>query len=149
MIAKAINKLPHLRKGRSNTFIGEAMTNDTSELEALKARVKELEAAPGPGAGWGGLISLIGSVVAIVPRWLVVAAGVVFVAWLGFELYLNAWQKLAQTEQVDAEAKRAVMEKCAATGSFPGMAVMKNADAMREWRAKDKARRPECYVTDD
>ena len=69
-----------------------------NELEALKARVKELEGAPSPSAGWSGLFSLVGSVVAIVPRWLVVAAGVVFVAWLGLEIYINAQSLLADLQ---------------------------------------------------
>ncbi len=80
---------------------------DTNELEALKARLKKLEAAQSqaaPAAGWGGLFSLIGSVVALVPRWLVVAAGVVFVAWLGFDLYMNAQQKIAVTRKVVEES---------------------------------------------
>jgi hypothetical protein len=81
--------------------------NDTSELEALKARLKELETAqaPAPAAGWGGLFSLVGSVVALVPRWLVVAAGVVFVAWLGFDLYANVQMKMAEVERVQAESR--------------------------------------------
>jgi hypothetical protein len=81
---------------------------DTSELEALKARVKELEASPVPVSGWGGLFSLVGSVVGLVPRWLVVAAGVVFVAWLGLDLYMKIGITTAEKEMKDAQARLAV-----------------------------------------
>ena len=79
---------------------------DTAEIERLKARVRELEAAqaqPAPAAGFMGALSLVGHVVGLVPRPLLVAAGLVFVAWLGFEVYLNARKKMAETEGVETE----------------------------------------------
>ena len=70
---------------------------------------KQLEAAQAPAsiAGWGGLFSLVGSVVALVPRWLVVAAGVIFIGWLGFDLYVNVRVKMAEVERIEAESRAA------------------------------------------
>ena len=79
--------------------------NDTSELDALKARVKELEAAPAPGAGFGG-VSGVAALASLVPRWLVVAGGVVFLAWAGLEIYINAQMQLLllEKQRVDTAA---------------------------------------------
>lgn len=69
--------------------------NDTSELDALKARVKELEAAPAPAPGLGGF-SGVAALAGLVPRWLVIAGGAVFLAWAGFEIYINAQLTVVQ-----------------------------------------------------
>jgi hypothetical protein len=66
---------------------------------------------PVPVSGLAAVLAIVQAVVAVVPRWLVVAAGVVFVAWLGFDLYLNAQMKL-----LDLEAKRG--ETAASSAKF-------------------------------
>jgi hypothetical protein len=64
---------------------------------------------PAP-SGLGAILSIVQAVVAIVPRWLVVAAGVIFLTWLAFDLYLNTRAKLAQTEQTEAASLRKKVE---------------------------------------
>jgi hypothetical protein len=54
---------------------------------------------PVPVSGLAAVLAIVQAVVAVVPRWLVVAAGVVFVSWLGFDLYLNAQMKLTELEK--------------------------------------------------
>lgn len=70
------------------------MTSNMTEREAaLAARVKELEAAQASSVGGrGGAFSFVGSVFKIVPRWLVIAAALVFIAWVGADLYLKIQQ---------------------------------------------------------
>ncbi len=107
---------------------------DANELDALKARLNELEAAQSqaaPAGGFMGAVSLIGHVVSLVPRWLLVAAGVVFVAWLGLDLYLNARVKMAQTRAVEEKAEtdrvNAVNERPIEGSYIKGPAVKKPA----------------------
>jgi len=88
------------------------MATETGDAERQIAELKkQLEAAQGqassPVTGWGGLFSLVGSVVALVPRWLVVAAGVIFIAWLGFDLYANVRVKMAEVERIEAQSRAA------------------------------------------
>jgi hypothetical protein len=65
----------------------------TDDLEALKARVKELEAAQAsPVSRSGGA----GSLARIVPRWLVIVAALAFIAWAGADLYLKVQQGRVQ-----------------------------------------------------
>jgi hypothetical protein len=77
---------------------------------------------PVPVSGLAAVLAIVQAVVAVVPRWLVVAAGVVFVAWLGFDLYLNARQKLAQTEAVEVETQVKIARQ--ATESQKGVLPM-------------------------
>ena len=72
----------------------------TNELEALRARVKELEAKQpaAPTSGLGQVFGIVQAVASIVPRWLLVAAGVIFLAWLGFDLYTNVILRMADVE---------------------------------------------------
>jgi hypothetical protein len=62
---------------------------------------------PAPQGGLGGLLSFVLSIVqavtGLVPRWLVVAAGVVFLAWVGLDIYLNARERLARTETIELD----------------------------------------------
>jgi hypothetical protein len=62
------------------------------------------EQQPAP-SGLGAVLSIVQAVVALVPRWLIVACGAVFLAWLGFDLYLNARQKIAKTEEIEAVSR--------------------------------------------
>ena len=57
----------------------------------------------------GALLSLVQTVIAIVPRWLVVAAGVIFLTWLGYDLYISSQLKLfdLQAKQAETRAKTA------------------------------------------
>jgi hypothetical protein len=64
------------------------------------------EQRPAP-SGLGAVVSIVQAVVALVPRWLVVAAGVIFLTWLGFDMYLNARQKLAETRRIEAQSTTA------------------------------------------
>jgi hypothetical protein len=58
---------------------------------------------PVPVSGLAAVLAIVQAVVAVVPRWLVVAAGVVFVSWLGFELSQKAQQATLQTETMRAQ----------------------------------------------
>jgi hypothetical protein len=109
------------------------------ELETLKARVKELEVGQAaPVKGSGSLLSLIGGVVSIVPRRLFVAAGVLFVAWLSFNLYMNARQKIAQTEIAQQQAEIARQQalkaetEAAAISTPPGRTTLQVQEAVGE-----------------
>jgi hypothetical protein len=59
---------------------------------------------PVPVSGLAAVLAIVQAVVAVVPRWLVIAAGVVCLSWLGFELYLNARVKLAEVEKIEIDS---------------------------------------------
>jgi hypothetical protein len=68
------------------------------------------EQQPAP-SGLGQVLPIVQAVIAIVPRWLVAAAGVIFLTWLGFDLYNNAQQTAARTiiENQNAQVARELM----------------------------------------
>jgi hypothetical protein len=88
--------------------------SNPSELELQNAELRQqLEAAKtAQTSGWAGLFSLVGSVINLVPRWLVVAAGIVFIGWLGTEVYFNAQILIANKNKATADAFRATSETC-------------------------------------
>jgi hypothetical protein len=52
---------------------------------------------PPPLSGLAGILS-------IVPRWLIIAASIVLLAWTSFEIYINARINIAQVRQVEAQS---------------------------------------------
>jgi hypothetical protein len=83
---------------------------DKDEAERQIADLKrQLEAAQtAPAGGFMGALSLVGSVVGLVPRPLLVAAGIVVVAWAGLEMYQNAAILADQKIKADTDAQNAI-----------------------------------------
>ena len=80
------------------------------QIAELKKQLEAAKTATPPAAGFMGALSPVLSVASLVPRWLVVAAGVVVVAWAGFEIYINAQTKVLQLDQTNAQTKKTVAE---------------------------------------
>ncbi len=55
------------------------------------------------------MFSLVGHVVGLVPRWLVVAAGVVAVAFIGAEAYLKIRAQWAETREIEEKSRGGTM----------------------------------------
>jgi hypothetical protein len=109
--------------------------------------VSNQERAPAPQAsGLGAVLSIVQAVVALVPRWLVVGAGVIFLAWLGFDLYINTQLKLLdlQAKQAETRAKTITPKGMGAGASvrdiLPADVPTPESDAARKQELLAKAR---------
>ena len=58
---------------------------------------------PATASGLGQVLAIVQAVTSLVPRWLVVAAGVILLTWLGLDLYLNLRIKMAEVTEVETQ----------------------------------------------
>jgi peroxiredoxin family protein len=94
---------------------------------------------PAP-SGLGAVLSIVQAVVALVPRWLVVATGVIFLTWLGLELFQKSQQVVLQTETMAAQKAKAEAESRAATMQIPTHAQVR---ALAERLRVERGQKPE------
>jgi hypothetical protein len=104
---------------------------DEKDRQIAELKKQLATATAEQSTGWAGLFSLIGSVVNLVPKWLIPAAGLVFVAWLGFDLYINAQMKLIEKDRAAADAARAKVEADRAPQIVQSEIDQKKADAQK------------------
>jgi hypothetical protein len=64
---------------------------------------------PVPVSGLAAVLAIVQAVVAVVPRWLVVAAGLMALTDVGFNIYMNARAKVAEVRKIEIESEAMTM----------------------------------------